>query len=353
MTGQSIVTAQAVEALRDVAEVAVANVHLGDTWAAGAVRRARAWGAGLAAFRQHLRGGADAVYLTPASSRHGSLRDLAAAALVPAHVPIIGHVHVGDYDRILADVVLGPSVRRLARRLARIITPSEFAAAPFRAQGLRVTVVPNAVEAVHLRTAAEVEDAWAIRQRRPPVVAFLSNMIPAKGYEVLVRAVAALGPELAVRLRVGGAWSSAAERARYERLAAQLGVEVDIVGAVARAEVPAFLADTSVFAFPSHLPESFGVVVAEAMAAGCAIAAIDRGAIRELVRDGVDGRIAPYRADPDAQTAALAAALRDAVGHAERYGRSASARAREHFAPERFARAIQETILDVLTPARS
>ena len=41
--------------------------------------------------------------------------------------------------------------------------------------------------------------------------------------------------------------------------------------------------------YPIQAPEPFGLVLAEAMACGTPVAALDRGAVREVVEDGVTG----------------------------------------------------------------
>jgi glycosyltransferase involved in cell wall biosynthesis len=43
--------------------------------------------------------------------------------------------------------------------------------------------------------------------------------------------------------------------------------------------------------YPTHASEPFGLVLAEAMACGTPVAALDRGAVREVVDDGVTGRV--------------------------------------------------------------
>src|SRR5207237_6333503 len=41
--------------------------------------------------------------------------------------------------------------------------------------------------------------------------------------------------------------------------------------------------------YPIQAPEPFGLVLAEAMACGTPVAALDRGAVREIVEDGITG----------------------------------------------------------------
>jgi len=43
--------------------------------------------------------------------------------------------------------------------------------------------------------------------------------------------------------------------------------------------------------YPIHVSEPFGLVLAEAMACGTPVAALDRGAVREVVDDGVTGKV--------------------------------------------------------------
>ena len=97
-----------------------------------------------------------------------------------------------------------------------------------------------------------------------------------------------------------------------------------------RDDVEAELAGLDVLLHASRLPEPFGQVVVEGMAAGLPVVATDGGGPRELITDGVDGVLVP--AD---EPAALAAAVR-ALAPPERraaLGRAA-ARTAARFRPE-------------------
>jgi glycosyltransferase involved in cell wall biosynthesis len=77
----------------------------------------------------------------------------------------------------------------------------------------------------------------------------------------------------------------------------------------------------------SRIPEPFGQVVVEGMAAGAAVVATRGGGPSELVRDGVDGLLV---ASDD--VASMAAALRRLAGDAaerQRLGEAARARVTE------------------------
>ena len=304
------------------------------------------WARSLTRFGQHVRRDRpDIVYLTPASSHLGLLRDAAALALVPRHVRVVAHVHVGDYGRILTDAVAGPLARRTARRFARILVPSEFAAAGIRAAlpEADVVVVANPVPPDMRRSEADVDAARRQRAGQVPHVAFLSNMIPEKGYRTLAEAAARLRTRgVAFRLTFAGTWLRDEDRAAFVALVRAHGLagQTTVAGPLGRAEVRALLAATDVLAFPSALPESFGLVMTEAMEAGCAVVATGHAAAAEIVRDRVDGRLV---APGDA--VALAAALADALAHADRYGRSGRARVTSAFEPTRLERAFVAAVL--------
>lgn len=347
ITGQSLVTEMAADALATVAEVD--RLDTADRtrvwrrpWALPS-RRAARWRACIAEVRERLRAyDVDVVYLTPASSPLGFVRDLLLVAVVPPDVPIVAHVHVGDYGRLLRGP-LGPLARAVARRFWRILTPSAYAA-----EGAREAlpeadplVVPNTVRPGLRFTPAEVDAAWAERRRRRPVVLFLSNMIPSKGYGVLAEAAPLLRHD--VDLVFAGAWADDGDRAAFEARLADLGQAARVVGAVDVDQTRELFRSASVFAFPSTYPhESLPLAVLEAKAAGCAVVAVDHAGVSEMVRDGVDGRLISHP-DPTALASALDAALDDA----EAFGRAGAAHVREAFAPATFAASLAHAVLDL------
>jgi glycosyltransferase involved in cell wall biosynthesis len=110
---------------------------------------------------------------------------------------------------------------------------------------------------------------------------------------------------------------------------------VELVGAVAQAEVPAFLAGLDVLVAPSRtMPagaEQFGRVVVEAMWAGTPVVVSDSGALPEVVGDA--GVVVP-----EDHVGALAVALRDLSWPERRAELRAAGLARaEAYRPERLA----------------
>ena len=361
-TGQSVVTATFLDALRPHATVEVVDTadraHVWRTSRTFPPARIAAWLGRLAEFRRRLgdaAGPPDAVYLTPASSVAGLLRDVAALALVPRGVRIVAHAHMGDYGGLPERRGVRALARWTVRRYERVLVPSEFAAAWLRrtVPEARVEVVPNPVSAALRFTADEEVAARAARRGRPAHVLFLSNMIPAKGYVPLAHALAALAARgRAFTAAFVGAWASEADRTAFVALLAGLGLadRTEVPGAIPHTALRPVLAAASVIAFPSAMPESFGMGLLEAMGAGCAVVATGHAAAPEIARDGLDGRLVPP-GDADA----LADALADVLDHADRYGASAAVRARTAFAPEPFEAAFVRALLgpSAAAPLRS
>ncbi len=103
-------------------------------------------------------------------------------------------------------------------------------------------------------------------------------------------------------------------RGELERLAAELGLGSRCLFAGFRADLDRLLPAFDVFCLSSHM-EGLGTSLLDAMCFARPIVATAAGGIPEAVADGVTGRLAPPR-DP----AALAAALLEALGSAERRG---------------------------------
>jgi glycosyltransferase involved in cell wall biosynthesis len=78
----------------------------------------------------------------------------------------------------------------------------------------------------------------------------------------------------------------------YERVVAPLvdGDRIFYAGELATREKAALLANARALVYPVQSDESFGLVLAEAMACGTPVAALRRGPVTEVVDDGVTGR---------------------------------------------------------------
>ena len=69
------------------------------------------------------------------------------------------------------------------------------------------------------------------------------------------------------------------------------GTRVVYAGEVGHAEKVALLGGARALLYPVQTGEPFGLVLTEAMACGTPVAALDRGAVREIVEDGITGGV--------------------------------------------------------------
>ncbi len=156
-------------------------------------------------------------------------------------------------------------------------------------------------------------DADFIRQRAhrpgPLRVLFLGNLIPRKGLEVLLQALARLAPAEAVADVVGSETFEPAYARQMHRLAADLGLNrrVRFHGHQDDAALRRLLMQAHVLAVPSRY-EGFGIVYLEAMGFGLPVIAGARGAAWEFVTEGGNGFLLP--AETPAAIEQLAAHLR-------------------------------------------
>jgi len=112
-----------------------------------------------------------------------------------------------------------------------------------------------------------------------------------KGVDILLRAMPLIHKEYQVTLKIIG---SGPRLEQYKIIARDLGIEknVKFPGSIKHDELPKYYSEADLFVFPSRR-ESFGLVLAEAMAAGLPVVSTKAGAIPEVVKDGDTGILAP------------------------------------------------------------
>ncbi|QHC60067.1 glycosyltransferase family 4 protein [Rathayibacter sp. VKM Ac-2760] len=223
---------------------------------------------------------------------------------------------------------------------------AQRALVPLARAGALATVVPSRFLAAAVRGASVLEN-WCApvqpagrREQRDgvTVLGFLGRPSVAKGVVVLAEALALLeaAEPGAHRLLLAGEPRFVSERARRE-------VEAALAPVAALVDRPGWLAPADFFArvdlvvVPSVEPESFGLVVAEAMSARLPVLVSDAGALMEVSGPSISDRI------PAGDAGMLAAALRGATIE-ERLAETAGRHARwsEEFSPEAGRRRVRE-----------
>ena len=227
----------------------------------------------------------------------------------------------------------------------------------------RVHVVHNGIDTRVWQPGADpaVLGRLGIDPDRPSVV-FVGRITRQKGLPHLLRAAAALPPEVQLVL-CAGAPDTPELLAEVEALIEELRRERDgvvwIPEMLPRHDLVAVLTSATVFACPS-VYEPLGIVNLEAMACGVPVVGTATGGIPEVVVDGGTGWLVPIEqvqdgtgtpVDPARFEADLAAALTDAVSdrtRAAERGRAGRARAEEQFAWTSVAERTLEVYASVL-----
>lgn len=143
-------------------------------------------------------------------------------------------------------------------------------------------------------------------QRRPTggYLAFLGRASPEKGLERAIATATSAGLALRIAAKVDPVDQPYFERCVRPLLQHPL---VEFIGEIGDADKAAFLGQACGLLFPVAWPEPFGLVMLEAMACGTPVIGWRRGAVPEVLEDGVSGCIV----DDDSQAvAAVRRALR-------------------------------------------
>ena len=125
----------------------------------------------------------------------------------------------------------------------------------------------------------------------------IGRLVPQKGMDVLIEAVAGTGRTLTIA-------GDGPQRGPLERLAARRGIHCRFEGHVGRERLAALLARAGCVALASRDGEGLPNALLEAMAWGRPVVGSRVAGIADLVRDGVEGLLVPP-GDPQALRAAL------------------------------------------------
>lgn len=238
------------------------------------------------------------------------LEALRAARLL--RVPVV--VHLRDFHRDPARLRSSG-----AQRVACIVAVSDAVAASL--DGSAVAARPR--RTIHDPVDLASIDAGAAARDRvrsecgvgddDVAVAIFGRVTSWKGQLEFVRAIIpAMNDDPRIRAIIVGDQSdsdrSYFDAVRNEALGSNVGSRFVFTGY--RPNVEEYYAAMDVAVHASTSPEPFGMVVPEAMAAGCAVLAMDAGGPREVITHGVDGLLVPP-GDPLALGAAISAVCAD------------------------------------------
>ena len=218
-----------------------------------------------------------------------SARGRGVPTVVTMHGPVAGEP--GEYYRQLGDTVALVAISAAQRR-----------AAPDLAW--RGTV-HNAIDVT----------TFPYRADKGEMVLFLGRLHPDKGVHLAIDAARAAG----LPIVVAGKCSEPVELEYFGTfIEPRLGPDVTIFGTADAAAKRELLARAAALVFPIQWDEPFGMVMIEAMACGTPVVALRRGAVPEVVVDGVTGVLCDDPAElPAAITAARKLSATECRAHVE------------------------------------
>lgn len=255
-------------------------------------------------------------------------RTLGVPMVVTAHGADVAWLERNAWGRAVARRVFGAAdglapvssdlAVRIAQRLGRQIHSSV----------IPMGVAMSGAAPVEARP-AELEQAGSM-----PLLLFVGKLVPKKGVEVLLEAVALLHRRrrpvhLAI---VGGGPLESALRARARSLG--IAAHTDFIGWVQNTRLGGFYAAADVVCVPSVRDasgetEGTPVVLLEALANGATVVASRSGGIADVIHDGENGWLVPS-GDASALAAGIISALDVSPGHREELRAAARVTAREH-----------------------
>ncbi len=184
-------------------------------------------------------------------------------------------------------------LKTMFRAVDRFVSPSAFLKERYVAWGLdgdRIEVVPNG------RPLAPPAPHRPSPDGRRPVFGYFGNLNPWKGITTLLQAsrrLADAGLDFELRIHGGAPFQGEAFLKDYERLAAEAEPQAMRFGPYARDDLPALMAEVDWVVTPSTWWENAPLVIQEAHLHRRPVIASGIGGMAEMVRDGVNGLLAP------------------------------------------------------------
>ncbi|WP_375480741.1 MSMEG_0565 family glycosyltransferase [uncultured Jatrophihabitans sp.] len=253
----------------DVGDRIVRSIDvLGDAFAGIGPAAARHAGPGAAAGHRQ---GYDVVHA----------QDCISANAVPRCVRTVHHL-----DTFTTPQLAACHEQAIVRPYAHVCVSGAVAAELRAGWGIEATVIANGIDGGRFAAAADDADgiaAW--RRRLGRYVVAVGGIEPRKGSADLVEAMALVQRvDPSLRLVVAGGetlFDYREYRSAVLERAAELDVDLELLGPVSHDALPSLVAGAAALAFPS-VKEGFGMAAMEAMAAGVPVVLRDLPVLREV-----------------------------------------------------------------------
>ncbi|MBL6427635.1 MAG: glycosyltransferase [Maritimibacter sp.] len=196
--------------------------------------------------------------------------------------------------------------RRLRLRLISVSRYIEDTMAELGSLPAGSTVIHNGCDIGAIASRAKAARSGA--DPTEAVVLMVARLDPIKDHATLIRALALMPVSVSGRRVVLELVGEGSLRADLVALAAAENVADRVRFLGARSDIPELLGGAAVFCLSTTRDEGFGVVLIEALAAGCPVVATHVPACAEVLDDGKLGRLCPEQ-DPEALASHLIAAM--------------------------------------------
>jgi spore coat protein SA len=232
-----------------------------------------------------------------------------------------------EHNHNLADMFTTARAIRILNNLDLVVEISEYSrkydiGSKYADYLSKACVIPNAVDIRLFQPfwelparRADLRKQHALEGRK--VILFTGAIRKRKGIQTVVEAmeyVLKKHPDT-VLVIAGGSAHNGTPRDSFSRKvlkkAASFGDNVRIMGFVPHKDIAELYLIADVFCAPSIWEEPFGLVFAEAMAAGLPVVSSKRGGIPEIVNDGENGLLVDNPEDPSAVADHLITLLED------------------------------------------
>lgn len=192
------------------------------------------------------------------------------------------------------------------------VAPSEFVAQRYRTafEGLTVKVIPHGIDLLALlRHTPQDRPTNQSGETRSLTLGFIGSIVPQKGLQVLLQALAKI-PDVPLKLLVAGPLHGDDVHKSHILQLVQADARVTLLGPLDALQVGTLLGTLDLLCLPSLVPESFSLVLRESVAMGVPALVSQLGAPADFMAETQAGQALPA-GDVDAWAQAMAQVHRD------------------------------------------
>jgi len=202
-----------------------------------------------------------------------------------AEGPIVATFHAAA-SKQKAVYAIGPILEPVIEKLTAKIAVSEMARSTLKDHfDTEAIVIPNGVNTQKFH-----DTSYKLEWKLPNTIGFIGRFDePRKGLEILIEAMGQIVVAIPdVRLLVAGPGD---EESLRKKLPQELLSHITLLGRLTEEDKVKFFHSVALYVAPNTGGESFGIILAEAMASGTAIVASDIQAFKDLLENGKRGAL--------------------------------------------------------------